>query len=141
MIKSEYTEQRDRHQKKINDFLSKYAFFAFNPEQFMEGLGRLHASKEDVTRFCPGGYMVRAKVPDYLKLAEDLRKERDQAAKDPAFAFDMFRYELANHEYSYTGSAEDAIDALGYTFDEIRADPVLNEALNKAINELMKEEN
>ena len=85
--------------------------------------------------------MIRSRLPEYIKLAEDLRKERDQAAKEPEFAFDMFRYELANHEYSYTGSAEDAIDALGYTFDEIREDQVLNEALNRAINELMKEEN
>lgn len=136
MIKSEYTEQRDRHQKKINDFLSKYAFFAFDLEQFHEGLDRLQIRKDDAVQFCPGGYMIRDRLPEYIKLAEGLKKERDLAAKEPEFAFDMFRYELANHEYSYTGSAEDAIDALGYTFDEIREDPVLNEALNKAINVL-----
>lgn len=138
---SEYTEQRNRHEKKIHEFLSKYAFFAFDLEQFHEGLDRLQIRKDDAVQFCPGGYMIRSRLPEYIKLAEDLRKERDQAAKEPEFAFDMFLCELANHEYSYTGSAEDAIDALGYTFDEIREDPVLNEALNKAINELMKEEN
>ena len=137
----EYTELRNRHQKRVNDFLSKYAFFAFDQEQFHEGLDRLQIRKDDAVQFCPGGYMIRSRLPEYIKLAEDLRKERDLAAKEPEFAFDMFRYELANHEYSYTGSSEDAIDALGYTFDEIRADPVLKEALNKAINELMKEEN
>ena len=136
----EYTELRNRHQKRVNDFLSKYAFFAFDQEQFHEGLDRLQIRKDDAVQFCPGGYMIRSRLPEYIKLAEDLRKERDLAAKEPEFAFDMFRYELANHEYSYTGSSEDAIDALGYTFDEIRADPVLKEALNKAINELMKEE-
>ena len=80
--------------------------------------------------------MIRSRLPEYIKLAKGLRKERDLAAREPDFAFDMFLCELANHEYSYTGSAEDAIDSLGYTFDEIRTDPVLNEALSKAIDEL-----
>ena len=55
MIKSEYTEQRDRHQKTINDFLSKYAFFAFDLDQYREGLDRLQIRKDDAVQFVLAG--------------------------------------------------------------------------------------
>ena len=38
------------------------------------------------------------------------------------YLLEMFRYELANHEYGYTRDPEPALDALGLTEQEIAGD-------------------
>ena len=48
----------------------------------------------------------------------------------------MFRYELDNHEYSYTGCAGDAIEALGYTWEDIQNNGKLKNGLMLAIEEI-----
>lgn len=48
------------------------------------------------------------------------------------FAKSAFKSELANHEYCYTMDPYDAINALGYTSDEINNDPLLHKALKEA---------
>lgn len=52
----------------------------------------------------------------------------------------MFLTELENHEYSYTGDAEDTLDALGYTIDEIYADDLLRHGFEKAIQRAAMED-
>ena len=47
--------------------------------------------------------------------------------------------EIANHEYCYTMDPYDAINALGYTSDEINNDPLLSKALKAAKKELLDE--
>ena len=44
----------------------------------------------------------------------------------------MFKYELDNHEYGYTGDAEDTIEALGLTWDEINSNENLLNGFKKA---------
>ena len=55
------------------------------------------------------------------------------------FAKSAFKSELANHEYCYTMDPYDAINALGYTSDEINNDPLLHKALKTAKKELLDE--
>ena len=50
-----------------------------------------------------------------------------------AYLFQMFRYELANHEYNYTGDAEETLDALGLTYGDVNNSPAMRAALNAAI--------
>lgn len=40
-----YKELSERQQKETDDFLNKYAFFAFNAEQFRQGVKRLKATE------------------------------------------------------------------------------------------------
>ena len=49
----------------------------------------------------------------------------------------MFFSELENHEYSYTGSAEDTLDSLGLSFEDVAADPRLAHGLDLAEGEIM----
>lgn len=51
----------------------------------------------------------------------------------------MFLYELANHEYGYTGELEDTLDALGYTAEDINADKRLLHGLERATKRIMEE--
>lgn len=56
-------------------------------------------------------------------------------AADPdgtGFVYEMFLYEMDNHEYGYTGDLEDTLDALGMTIEEIAASEKLMAGLEKA---------
>lgn len=48
------------------------------------------------------------------------------------FIYDMFDYELANHEYAYTQDLSDTLDALNLTVEKVNADSRFLHALQKA---------
>lgn len=48
------------------------------------------------------------------------------------FIFQMFRDELNNHEYNWTGDVSDTLEALGLTLEEIESNPALLAGFNKA---------
>ena len=50
------------------------------------------------------------------------------------FIYDMFYYELANHEYIISGSIAETLDALELTIDEINESKALLHGLKKAID-------
>lgn len=104
-----YQTLRDRQQAEVNDYLKKGAFFAFSDKQFKAGLEKLG---------------------------------RQEALDDPEtgrqFAFDMFYYELCNHEFCLTEDPEETLDALGFTWEDIKASAILSQELNRAENEIMK---
>ena len=54
------------------------------------------------------------------------------------YIYQMFLYELANHEYCITYDYEDTFNALGLTIDEINADKRLLHGLRKATKEYLK---
>ena len=56
------------------------------------------------------------------------------------FLYQMFKYELDNHEYGYTGDLEDTLDCLGLTWEELKASPVMLKALDKASTEIRERE-
>lgn len=69
------------------------------------------------------------------------RKEKKAADEDgTGFLYQMFKYELDNHEYGYTGDFEDTLDSLGLTWEEVTASPRLLKALDKASSEIRKRE-
>lgn len=134
-----YVKQRDDQQRRANDFLHKYAFFAFSEEQFdagMKKLGLAEGDEKHLFRIQGGGYLLASHARDFTKMLNDFAEERKAALNDPQtgrkFAYDMFFYELANHEYSYTGDADETLEALGYTAEDVEADPMLKEALMEA---------
>jgi len=119
MSTNQYQEMRNRQQAEINAFPM---FFAFNKQQFAEGMRTLGLSLSDTCQMCSifgGGYCRKS---DAAKLDEMLarhRKELEDAISSDktgkGFIFDMFLQELENHEYSYTGDVQEALDALGIT--------------------------
>lgn len=52
----------------------------------------------------------------------------------------MFLYELENHEYSYTGTVEDALDSLGLSFEDVVANPRLARGLDLAEQEILEQQ-
>lgn len=89
-----------------------------------------------------GGYCRKS---DAAKLDEMLarhRKELEDAISSDktgkGFIFDMFLQELENHEYSYTGDVQEALDALGITPQYMEAMPQLMAGLSLACHKAMQ---
>ena len=61
-------------------------------------------------------------------------------ATGEGFIYEMFLYELDNHEYGYTRDTEDTLDALGYTAEQVLNDPRLKRGIEKAVTEICRRE-
>ena len=131
---NEYKAMKDRQQKRVNEFP---AMFAFNENQFSEGLRKLNTTKKDLVSIGAGGFIRRKDAAAFLQMLADFRSEKAAAiAADTTgdgFIFDMFDYELSNHEYSYTGDLTDTLEAVELTPEEINESPALLHGLEKAI--------
>lgn len=142
---NQYQEMRDRQQKEFNALPLGFAFARKQFNEMMRGWG-LHPER-DAKKVCAigaGGYIQKKDV-DVL-LQTNTRHKQELAAAIEAdttgdgFIFQMFYAELANHEYGYTGDAEDALDALGYTLEQVQTDQRLRKGFERACREIMKEE-
>lgn len=140
-----YAEMRHRHQEAVNALPLK---FAFSNEQFGKAMAELGLKPTDTDKIYSlgigGGFykktdaeLVRETFENNSKeLAEAI--EADKTGKE--FIFEMFLYELRNHEYGYTGSTEDALEALGYTVEDLEKDKRLAVGLKKACRKIREAE-
>jgi len=143
---NEYSAMKKRHQEEM------YAFpldFAFGSKQFKEMMNRwgLNADKkkdlEQIVSLLAGAYIHKKDVSAFLEMCRRQRKEREAAiAADQTgdgFIYQMFLAALEDHEYSYTRDTVDALTELGYTAQEILADPRLMHGIEKAVTEILKD--
>ena len=140
-----YKEQRDRQQKRIDDFLRQYGFFAFNREQFDAGLQKLNIQPGEEKVLAPipcNWYILKSKAAELKTILKEGAEERERAMNDPTtglqFALDMFLEELANHEFTFTGDEWETLDALGITADDLAKNERLRAALESAKFLLLK---
>ena len=130
---NKYTELKSKHQKEVDAFPFG---FAFNQKQFDEMMtkwGLAPTDTDKIYKIGGGGYVRKSDADAMNEMFARHESERKAAMQDDEYLFQMFDYELANHEYGYTGDLEDTLDALGLTMDEINADPRMANALKKAI--------
>ena len=137
-----YQEMKDRQQKEFDAFPIGAAF---SNQQFQQMMEKWSLTVNDTDKICSigGGCYIRKTDKEALcALINRLNNEKENAiAADltgDGFIFDMFVYELANHEYCITYDLEDTLDALGLTPEEVNADKRLSYALNKAIKHYLK---
>ena len=136
---NEYKELRDRQQAEFNAFPM---FFAFSNKQFAEGMEKLGLRPDDTDKIykfgSTGGFYRKTDSKALRDMLDRHAGEMDAAiAKDETgegFIYDMFNYELANHEYCITYDLEPTLDALGLTEDEVLNDERLMRGLEKAQN-------
>ena len=142
---NQYQVLRDRQQKEVNALPIR---FAFNQEQFREimkewGL-RPKMDLDKIARIPFGGFIQKKDAPliheRFARHHRELQAAMDADPTGEGFIKDMFLYELENHEYSYTGTAEDALDSLGLSFEDVAADPRLARGLDLAEKEIRGQE-
>lgn len=137
MIES-YEAMKQRHQKDINDFPM---FFAFSNDQFDKGMKSLELNPGDTDKIYKlgntGGYYRRDDAEKLHDMFDKQEKElREAIAADSTgegFIFEMFNYELGNHEYVLTHNISDTLEALGLTAEEVNENGALLRGLKKAI--------
>lgn len=131
---NKYTSLKAKHQEEIDAFPFG---FAFNQSQFNEMMEKWGLTPEDTDKIYSiggGGYVRKSDAEAMEKMFERHELERKMARKHgDDYLFEMFNYELANHEYCITGDLTDTLDALGLTIDEINEDPRMADALKRAI--------
>lgn len=122
--------------------------FAFGQEQIDRKIAELNLDPENyheqIVAVGAGGFVLKADYPALLEMFKRHAQERkDAIASDltgDGIIFDMFYTELVNTEFGYTGEWDDALEHLGYTEEEIEADPRLKNGLEKAVAKIYSEE-
>lgn len=139
-----YLELSEKRRQGINNFPM---FFAFTKAQFAEGMKRLGLEAEDKDKVVRGWAGAIYRKSDSQRLKDMLlgfdKEHQEAIANDKTgegFIYDMFRYELANHEYTYTMEVDQTLDALGMTIEEVEADKRLLSGLLKACADLRDED-
>lgn len=130
-----YLELKNRHQKEVNEFPLG---FAFNDKQFAEMMEKWGLTPEDTDKIYSiggGGFVRKADAEAMNEMFERHAKEREVAIKENKdnYLYHMFDYELANHEYNYTGEVDDTLEALGVTVEDLAKNVVMYDALMRAI--------
>lgn len=135
-----YMELKNRFEKEYNDFSKENIIWAFSDEQLNEALKErgltLKQFKELYSRFYAGGAILNSSVSDYEAMSNKHYDELHYNLRnDSDFAYEAFRYELANHEYCITCDETPALRALCLTVDDIKESPLMLEAFKKAEKE------
>lgn len=137
-----YEKMKNRQQKEVDAFPLGAAF---SKEQFAQMMEKWGLTVNDTGKIYSlgGGCYIRKTDSDKLNaLMVRLTKEKNDAiAADKTgdgFIYDMFLYELANHEYCITHDLEETLDALDLTIEQINADKRLTRGLKKAIKVYLK---
>lgn len=140
-----YLELKKRHQAEVNAFPM---FFAYSQKQLEEGmreLGLAPSQTNQIYRFGDtGGYYRKSDAPALHEMFDRHERERQEAiAADTTgdgYILEMFRCELADHEYNYTRDETEALESLGLTMEEVVADPRLRHGFEKACRLVCREE-
>jgi len=114
---NKYIMNQELVQKEINEFP---IFFAFSEEQMNEGLKKFNCTKKEIVTIGYCGFIKKENEKDYSELMEKQHKREEELRKDKEYQFQMFRYELANHEYCITYDIDETLEAIGITEEELK---------------------
>lgn len=137
-MKNSYSKLKEKHQKEVEDFPLVYAFTNKQFEEGMIELGLEPSQTDKVYKLSDTGAFYRktdAKaLGDLFAKQENERNAAIDADKTgEGYVYEMFKYELQNHEYNYTRDVSQTLDTLGYTSEEISSNPILEHGLKKAM--------
>ena len=136
-----YQEMKTRHQAEVDAFPLAAAF---SDKQFAEGMAKLGLTAENADKVYgipgTGCFYRREDAPRFHEMFDRHERERQEAidadAKGDGFIYEMFLYELANHEYAYTGDFESTLNALGLEHEDFEKNPALRKGLTDAAKTL-----
>lgn len=141
-MKNRYAEMKARHQKEMDAFPLGACFSNKQFEEMMAKFGLTTADTDKIYSIGGGCYIRKTDEPAFSEmLARFDRDMTDAIAADTTgdgFIFEMFYYELANHEYCVTYEYDETLYALNLTMDDILADKRLLHGLKKAEKQYLK---
>lgn len=132
-----YAELKERQQKEVNAFPLG---FAFSNQQFKNMMGKWGLTEDDTDKIYSigsGGFVRKSDADAMHEMFERHAKEHKDAIKaditGDGYIYQMFVYELANHEYGYTYELQDTLDALDITDEDLEKNEALRNGLRKAL--------
>jgi len=134
----DYRELQEKQQKRFN---ALPIVFAFGDKQFQEAKNKL-GEQDNSKLFTFGGGSLMRKEDKHLliKHYELSEKEDAEAMQDDAYVYQMFYYELGNHEYCYTMDLTDTLNACGFDSEEdLRKNDRIFQICRKARNKYLEE--
>lgn len=95
---ADYWKLKNEKQQLYNDFSNKYIFYAYNQEQFKDGLNKLNCKESDLVSVYPGTFLLKEKRNDFNELFKSL--DISEILKNDIDLMESAIYEeLNNHEY------------------------------------------
>jgi hypothetical protein len=138
---NKYVELKKKQEEEFNNFP---CFFAFNRDQLKKGMEKLNLTIKDTDKIYKGCGGMFYKKTDSQRLHDLFSKHatemKESIKKDDGYIFDMFDFELSNHEYCYTADITDTLAALGLTENEITKNQALSAGLKQAIKNQWRED-
>ncbi len=140
-----YRQLKEKQQKELNAFPLGAAFSDEQFKKMMHGWGLTEKDFDKIISIGAGCFIRKSDKDAFFNMFERHKKElQDAIAADKTgdgFIFDMFYYELANHEYCITYDLEETLDALNLTAEQVNTDKRLLHGLNKAEKKYLKSYN
>ena len=135
-----YKDLIERQQQEVNAFPLGFAFSDKQFGEMMEKWGLKPTDTHKIYRLPWCGCFVQKKDAEARHVMFDRHaKERKQAIAEDldgtGYIYQMFAYELANHEYGYTYNIEPALDACGLSVEDVQQNQALKAGLCKALQE------
>lgn len=131
---NKYIELMDRQQQEFN---AQPIGFAFSMDQFESKMRSWgldpETDKDKIVSLSFGGFIQRKDLAAFHEMTSRHHAEFEKAIEEDmtgeGFIYDMFLAELNNHEYSYTMDTSEALEALGFTAEQVVNDPRLNHGI------------
>lgn len=105
----DYRVFKENRQKAVDEYLDKYAFFAFSNEQLQKGLERFKEefdAGDKLVQFAGSGFILKSKHQGLTDLIDNFDAVLRAQMVDPKFAGGAFLYEIGNHEYMINWQAD-----------------------------------
>lgn len=126
---NEYEQLKEKHSEELNKFP---VAFAFNDEQLKEALKKLKATKNEVCGVYGGGIIKKTNTKKWFQMFKDQHAEHKKCMENKKYVYEMFLYELANHEYCITYDLTDTLNSLNLTIKQVKKSELLTNQLIKA---------
>ena len=137
-----YKEMGARHQSEVN---ALPLAFAFSDRQFKEQLAAWNMTEAEakagaIIAIGAGGF-IRATDKELVfstleRIHDEQRAAIEADTTGNGYILQGLKYELINHEYSYTGDTTEAIEAVGLTEEDLKREEV-QAAIERAAREVM----
>ena len=137
-----YKEMNARHQAEIN---ALPLYFAFSMDQYRRILTDLGITEEEARNgellaIGSGGFIRSSDKELIINTFERIESEKKAAIEadktGEGFIYQMFLYELQNHEFIITQDTEETLTELGIGEEDLRKSAALRYGLCKAITKI-----
>ncbi|MGW7813855.1 DUF7659 family protein [Staphylococcus xylosus] len=133
-----YVQFNEGKQEIINNF---DIIFSFDNKELNKILEKLGLNSEEVVSIGMNGFIRKSDVRAFNEMVDSIKTEHIKNMKNDDYVYEMFKYEMGNHEYIITFDDEEILSVCGIDEHLFIADERLKEIYIKARNHYLNEVN